>query len=813
MSKRAGNASPSLWTPRSGGAAQGVSESKLDGPWRKRPAVGGALALVALAGGFLAGAALAADPVKAPGMKAPGTMAAPREPVTLAPLPEIVPSAAPMNVAPAIIPPAAAPPAVVPPAVARAPAAPKPARPAKPQAQAQAAQQTPPQMQPQAAQQSAPQAGSVAVKIDPDLEICHVTGEFLLAGPPPRTIKALVYNPRNDLVYTPVNDTPDPNLVSRVIEGAPRYQVIEACNDYAAKNRGTAAAAAYQRSQSRAEVMLRAERARAAGQGVSAKDAVPAPPSMTGRPPPPPSTGDTGPSASAARLAARAAAQAPAATETQAGLADTGGLEVLLPGIISPNAVSKAADDAVNARMAPGIERAQQRSADIDAARHAITAANHEYQAAMRDKFNPDVQVEVQGGMAYGRRGPALQQGDGDTDPLTGSTSSTTNTGARGFVKPGMTLSLPVWDSGEREAKKNIAGVEVGTAGLTLDDQRAEIASIVRDTFNQWRVSRAYIGLVQQWRPMFEDWHDKIRKLQRVQMVTYQDIALARAVDEHFTQRMDAICHDLNYRESIWHQVTAENNLRLPSDKPAAWCAWPKGTPFKPDGDKTSPIDDPTLSHWPYLPLYQDNQQLDAMIEKTPTVQIAANEIKKTREQVLLAESQSLPRLFAEAHGRQTVPGIDSLHGDSDVFIGMRFTMPIFDNWVRSSKTQAQQANVASAESKLTGTRQRLKLDLGFMVSELDRLRKLQTSQVETVRAAATRVKNAKYMLEEWGCRRPGLSGTPSECTTQHELMLATLDYLRTFERSDDTIRQYFVVYNRLLRKLGVATASWQDRN
>jgi hypothetical protein len=276
---------------------------------------------------------------------------------------------------------------------------------------------------------------------------------------------------------------------------------------------------------------------------------------------------------------------------------------------------------------------------------------------------------------------------------------------------------------------------------------------------------------------------------------------------------MDAICHDLGFRENIWRQATGADDLRLPSDKPAAWCVWPKGTPFRPDGEKASPIDDPTLSHWPYLPQYPNAQQLDALIERTPLLQIAMTDVKKSREQVMLAESQSLPRLYAESHARQTIPGLDSLGGDSDVFIGMRFTMPLFDNWVRSSKTQAQQANVAAAESKVTGTRQRLRLDLNTLTSELDRLRKLQSAQVETVRAAATRVKNAKYMLEEWGCRRPGLSGTPSECTTQHELMLASLDYLRTFERSDDTIRQYFTVYNRLLRKVGVTTASWQDKN
>jgi len=743
----------------------------------QRRLAGAAVALLALAGGLCAAAALAADPVKQPRAASP----APRDPVTSTALPDAAPAQ---------------------PSVAQAQPAPKPA--AKPAAPAPA--------KPAAQAQAQPQSAPSPVKIDPDLEICHVTGDFTIPGTPPRTVRALVYNPRNDLVYTPVNDTPDPSLVSRVVEGPARDQVIQVCNDYAAKNRGTAAAAAYQRSQSRAELLMKAERARAAGQSVPAKEAVPAPPGMTGRPPAPPPSGDTGPSASAARMAARAAAQAPAGEAAPDPMA-ANALDILLPGIISPAAVSKAADDAVSARMPPAIERAMQRSADVDSARHTITAANHEYQAAMRDKFNPDIQAEVMGGMSYGRKGLALQQSDGDTDPVTGTSSSTTDTGARGFVRPGMTLSLPVWDAGERDAKKNIAGVAVESAALTLDDQRADIASIVRDTFQQWRVSRAYIGLIQQWRPMFEDWYDKIRKLQRVQMVTYQDVALARAVDEHFQERMNAICHDLGFRENIWQQATGENDLRLPSDKAAAWCVWPKGTPFRPGGDKVSPIEDPTLSHWPYLPLYPNQQQLDALIERTPTLQIAMNDVKKSREQVMLAESQSLPRLYAESHARQTIPGLDSLGGDSDVFIGMRFTMPLFDNWVRSSKTQAQQANVAAAESKVTGTRQRLRLDLSTLTSELDRLRKLQSAQVETVRAAATRVKNAKYMLEEWGCRRPGLSGTPSECTTQHELMLAALDYLRTFERSDDTIRQYFVVYNRLLRRLGVTTASWQDKN
>jgi outer membrane protein TolC len=714
-------------------------------------------------------AAFAADPVK--------PRAAAREPVTSTVLPDPTPAQ---------------------PTVAQAQAAPQPVP--KPAA--------PPAAGPTAQAQAAPSP----VKIDPDLEICHVTGDFTVPGTPPRTVRALVYNPRNDLVYTPVNDAPDPSLVSRVVEGPARDQVIQACNEYVQKNRGTTAAAAYQRSQSRAELLMKAERARAAGQSVPAKEAVPPPPAMTGRPPAPPPSGDTGPSASAARLAARSAAQAPAGEDAPDPMA-ANALDILLPGIISPAAVSKAADDAVSARMPPAIERALQRSADVDAARHAITAANHEYQAAMRDKFNPDIQAEVMGGMSYGRKGLALQQSDGDADPVTGTSSSTTNTGARGFVRPGMTLSLPVWDAGERDAKKNIAGAAVDAAALTLDDQRADIAAIVRDTFQQWRVSRAYIGLIQQWRPMFEDWYDKIRKLQRVQMVTYQDVALARAVDEHFQERMDAICHDLGFRENIWRQATGADDLRLPSDKPAAWCVWPKGTPFRPDGEKASPIDDPTLSHWPYLPQYPNAQQLDALIERTPLLQIAMTDVKKSREQVMLAESQSLPRLYAESHARQTIPGLDSLGGDSDVFIGMRFTMPLFDNWVRSSKTQAQQANVAAAESKVTGTRQRLRLDLNTLTSELDRLRKLQSAQVETVRAAATRVKNAKYMLEEWGCRRPGLSGTPSECTTQHELMLASLDYLRTFERSDDTIRQYFTVYNRLLRKVGVTTASWQDKN
>jgi len=173
--------------------------------------------------------------------------------------------------------------------------------------------------------------------------------------------------------------------------------------------------------------------------------------------------------------------------------------------------------------------------------------------------------------------------------------------------------------------------------------------------------------------------------------------------------------------------------------------------------------------------------------------------VRKQRGKAAVADSQLLPRLYAEAHARRTAPGLENTLGDSDNFVGMRFTMPLFDNFTRSSRAQAEQASIGAAESRLIAVREKLRRDLRLLTAELARLGNLQQGQVETVRAAALRLKNAKLRFEELGSRE------------QKELMLANLDYLRTFERSDDTIRQYFAVYNRLLRALGAAGTDWSE--
>jgi hypothetical protein len=98
-------------------------------------------------------------------------------------------------------------------------------------------------------------------------------------------------------------------------------------------------------------------------------------------------------------------------------------------------------------------------------------------------------------------------------------------------------------------------------------------------------------------------------------------------------------------------------------------------------------------------------------------------------------------------------------------------------------------------------TREKLRRDLRLLTAELGRLGNLQLSQVKTVNAAAVRLRNAKFRFDELGSKE------------QRELMLANLDYLRTFERSDDTIRQYFTVYNRLMRSLGIAGTDWNDND
>jgi len=647
------------------------------------------------------------------------------------------------------------------------------------------------------------------VRINPDLDICEVAGDFDIGGTPPRRARTLVYNPRNDLVYTGLADEAAPNGGSRIVEGAPRQQAIQLCNEFAAKNRGTAAAQAYKRSIDRAQAIQQAEQARAGGKSVPSGQAVLPPRSVAPGLPPTAPRSDAGPSASAARAAIVAPAPGTGAGAIGAGPMEAGQspdtiekalqtqlLDIILPGIILPSTLTPQAERLVDERLVRGIEEALVRSPDVDAVRRSLTAANHEYQATVRDKFNPDFVFDTQGGMSHGRRGPAVQSSD-DIDPVTGGASSTTNFGVRGFVRPGFSLSLPVYDAGEREAKRNIAGIDVDTTNLTLDEQRAEIAAIVRQLYYEWRVSRAYIGLIQQWRPLFDEWFGKIAKLERAQLVTFQDVMLSRAVDEHFRERMDAICADLALREKIWEQTVGLITLRLPSDKAPAWCDRPKGSKVMPPGAKVQPADDVTMSRWPSLPAYPGEPQLDAMIDRTPALLAAQNEVKKQREKVAIAESQSLPRLFAEAHARRTVPGFENTTGDSDNFVGMRFVMPIFDNFVRSSRTQAQQAGVGAAETKVIAAREKLRRDLRLQVGELERLGNLQRSQFETVRAAAIRLKNAKYRFEELGSKE------------QKELMLANLDYLRTFERSDDTIRQYFAVYNRLLRALGIAGADW----
>ncbi len=623
-----------------------------------------------------------------------------------------------------------------------------------------------------------------AVRINPDLDTCEVTGSFALGGGANRVAKALVYNPRNNLVYTPLDGVNDIDLASRIVDGPARDQVIRACNEFAAKARGTAGAQAYERSIARGAAMEKAERSRAEGQSVPPNEAV-LPPGGSGAGGPAIDL-QMGPSAAAARAA------------TQVAMAPPDAPEVITPGIVLPRALRGPAEEAIGQRLRQGVDEALLRSPDIDAARRDVTAANHLYQAAMRDKLNPDIQFETVGGMSHGRRGPALQTSD-DLDPATGQRTQTTNDGVRGFVRPGVTVSLPVYDAGEREAKKTIAGIEVDSGSLSVDDKRAETAAILRQLYYEWRVSRAYIGLIQQWRPMFDEWFVKIDKLEKVKLVTYQDLMLARAVDEHYRERMDAICHDLALREKIWEQMVGQQTLRLPSDRQPLWCGLPPGSRAMPKGAPVGAIDDPTLSHWPALPAYPSDQQLDAMIERTPTVQIAANDIKKQREKAAIAESQQMPRLYAEAHARRTMPGLENTIGDSDNFVGMRFTMPLFDNFVRSSKSQSEIAAIGAAEARLIAVREKLRRDLRLLTAELARLGNLQAAQVETVRAAAIRLKNGKFRFEELGSKE------------QKELMLANLDYLRTFERSDDTIRQYFTVYNRLLRALGTAGADWVE--
>jgi outer membrane protein TolC len=662
---------------------------------------------------------------------------------------------------------------------------------------------------PRRALKQAAQAPAVeTVRINPDLEICEVRGAFEV-GQPPRRVEALVFNPRTDLVYTALDAAADPDAASRVVEGPARDRAVRACADFAQRNRNSAAAQAYQRSVQRADQLMKAERARAQGQPVPLGAAAAPPPATRAAALPSPTREDTGPSAAAVLAATRAPAQAqpPAAavgpaergqTTDQDRALRTQHLDILLPGIILPSALTQQAEDEINERLRRGVEEALLRSPDIDAARREITAANHLYQAAIRDRLNPEIQFETLGGMSQGRRGPALQTSD-DLDPATGQRTQSTNAGVRGFVRPGVTVSLPVYDAGERDAKKSIAGIEVETSNLSLDDRRAETASIMRQMFYEWRVSRAYIGLVQQWRPLFDDWIGRIRKLERAQFATFQDLMLANAVDEHFRERMDAICLDLELREKIWEQTIGQKSLRLPSDKSALWCEMPKGSKALPPEAKVPALDDVTMSHWPVLPAYPSDPQLDAMIERTPAVQTAVNDVRKQREKLQVAESQMMPRLFAEAHARRTMPGFENTTGDSDNFVGMRFAMPLFDNFVRSSRAQAEQAAIGAAESRLIGVREKLRRDLRLFTAELARLGNLQRSQFETVRAAAIRLKNAKYRFEELGSKE------------QKELMLANLDYLRTFERSDDTIRQYFAVYNRLLRALGIAGADWAE--
>ncbi len=323
-------------------------------------------------------------------------------------------------------------------------------------------------------------------------------------------------------------------------------------------------------------------------------------------------------------------------------------------------------------------------------------------------------------------------------------------------------LSMPLYDGGEQDARKDIAAVRVDEVDIDRRANRADLVADVRQVVWDWHVAHSHHELAQEWYPAYQTWLKQAHELFVERLITSETLLQAVSIDARFREELAVFESDRKSALARWQELTGEAQLT------------------------------PASGSWPRLPEPPAPDGVLQMIAESADVLRAQLDVRSLRHELDLQKSRDSARLSLEAQADGRLPGADSY------FAGVRLVVPLSDGGVNRTRTSAVRSRLDAAVHRLSAAQQTLRLNVTKANAELHRLREREATATATISAALTRLEHRKELYEN----------LPTEIG---QVISAANNFLTAIRGRHDTSSRYFQTYNAMLRDLSVAEAGLPD--
>lgn len=284
-------------------------------------------------------------------------------------------------------------------------------------------------------------------------------------------------------------------------------------------------------------------------------------------------------------------------------------------------------------------------------------AALLDTQAARRDRWNPSLEGFGSAGIRYGRleEDGTVRRSGAVTTPVFG----------------GVRAQLPLYDSGQRQARAQVAAVGIDEALLSRTESAAETAAAVRTAFIEQQAAAALIASLEVLEQRFLAVVADAERQYAARQVTSDAIEQARAFAVTLATRIDGLEQQRAQADLMWRSLTGLGSLG-------------------------------SAARWPTLPAAFSSGALQSGIDESPRLGLALAELERRGHERTLTESASGPQLGLAG---RAAAGIE---GEGNLFVGLVASVPLFDNGVGEARVAAVDERIGAAQAAVLAQRDAL---------------------------------------------------------------------------------------------------------
>ncbi|MGY8991369.1 MAG: TolC family protein [Rhodospirillales bacterium] len=393
-----------------------------------------------------------------------------------------------------------------------------------------------------------------------------------------------------------------------------------------------------------------------------------------------------------------------------------------------------------------GLNRALDLSHDIQSAKYQLTAARHALTATQNSKYNPELSLEGVAGAGFGLK-------DDNSNTINGFSEK---------ASTALKVSMALLDGGKQKAEFDLASIGIRKSNLSIKQARTRILSTVRQSFWRWQLAEAHKRTINKWRRPFKQWLRSAHKLFAEQLITAKDLLAGESVDSSFDEQLESLDQSIKVHHVIWKTLTG-------------------GSPLK-----------TTNALWPELPAMPSSKVFENGLDSSLLVAQAKTAIETQTHNMQLIEADSKTKLGLETSGQKIHPG------DSSLFFGVRFKVPLYDRGVTDSRLRESRAKMAAALKNLDAVRQDVRLQLIRLSSELELSKGINHRQSAALSASLAKLQNVKTLYEKLPGKLP-------------DLFQALGGYLSAVQQSSSAMNSYLTTYNVFLKTVGAETVAHEE--